>query len=44
MTVTTKVFTFEEYLAYEDDSDTRYELERGELVAKGQARGQHGTT
>jgi Uma2 family endonuclease len=42
MTVTTKVFTFEEYLAYEDDSDTRYELERGELVAMGQARGQHG--
>jgi Uma2 family endonuclease len=27
-----KFFTFEEYLAYDDGTDTRYELEDGELV------------
>ena len=32
MTVTTQKFTFEEYLAYEDGTDTRYELVDGELV------------
>jgi Uma2 family endonuclease len=42
MSVATKLLTFEEYLTYEDGSDTRYELDRGELVAMGQARGQHG--
>jgi len=42
MTVATRLLTFEEYLTYEDGSDTRYELDRGELVAMGQARGQHG--
>lgn len=42
MTVATGLLTFEEYLTYEDGSDTRYELERGELVEMSQARGQHG--
>lgn len=28
-----KIFTFEEYLAYDDGTDTRYELIDGELVA-----------
>ncbi|MBW4508033.1 MAG: Uma2 family endonuclease [Scytonematopsis contorta HA4267-MV1] len=42
MTVTQQIFTFEEYLKYDDGTDTRYELERGELIAMGQARGQHG--
>lgn len=28
----TKLLTFEEYLAYDDDTDTRYELVDGELV------------
>lgn len=32
MTVTTQKLTFEEYLAYEDGTDTRYELVDGELV------------
>lgn len=32
MTVTTQKFTFEEYLAYEDGTDNRYELVNGELV------------
>ncbi len=34
--------TFEEWLTYEDGSDTRYELDRGVLVEMGQARGRHG--
>ncbi len=42
MTVTQQIFTFEEYLKYDDGTDIRYELERGELIAMGQARGQHG--
>lgn len=33
MTVTTQKTTFEEYLAYEDGTDNRYELVNGELVA-----------
>jgi len=37
-----QILTFEQYLAYEDDTDKRYELERGMLVEMGQARGQHG--
>lgn len=42
MTATRQLLSFAEYLTYEDGTDTRYELERGELVAMGQARGQHG--
>jgi Uma2 family endonuclease len=32
MTLATKKLTFEEYLAYDDNTDTRYELVNGELV------------
>lgn len=43
MTATaSKLFTFEEWLTYEDGSDTRYELDRGVLIEVGQARGKHG--
>jgi Uma2 family endonuclease len=43
MTATTsKLLTFEEWLSYEDGTDTRYELDRGILVEMGQARGRHG--
>jgi Uma2 family endonuclease len=41
-TLIPQILTFEQYLAYEDDTDKRYELERGVLVEMGQARGQHG--
>lgn len=33
MSVTTKPMTLEEYLNYDDGTDTRYELVDGELVA-----------
>ncbi len=42
MTVITKRLTFEEYLAYDDGTDTRYELVNGELVAISIGSGQHG--
>ncbi len=43
MTATvSQLMTFEEWLTYEDGSDTRYELDRGVLVEMGQARGRHG--
>jgi Uma2 family endonuclease len=43
MTATSsKLLTFEEWLTYDDGSDTRYELDRGVLVEMGQARGRHG--
>ncbi|PSN15298.1 Uma2 family endonuclease [filamentous cyanobacterium CCP5] len=42
MTTTTRKFTFEEYLAYDDGSNTRYELVDGELVAMGIGTGLHG--
>ena len=42
MTVTTRKFTFEEYLAYDDDTGSRYELVDGELVAMGVGSGLHG--
>jgi Uma2 family endonuclease len=32
MTIATQKLTFEEYLAYHDGTDTRYELVDGELV------------
>ncbi|MBW4621186.1 MAG: hypothetical protein KME17_17740 [Cyanosarcina radialis HA8281-LM2] len=38
-TPVTQFLTFAEYLSYEDGTDNRYELERGVLVAMGQARG-----
>lgn len=33
MTIATKPMTFEEYLNYDDGTDTRYELVDGELIA-----------
>ena len=41
MTAATQKFTFEEYLSYEDGTDTRYELVNGELVAMGIGTGLH---
>ena len=42
MTVTKQRLTFEEYLTYDDGTDTRYELVRGELVLIGIGSGLHG--
>lgn len=42
MTITTQRFSFEEYLAYTDGTDTRYELVAGELVEMGVGTGLHG--
>ena len=42
MTVTTRKFSFEEYLAYDDNTGNRYELVDGELVAMGIGTGLHG--
>lgn len=42
MTAINQIYTFEQYLKYEDGTDTRYELERGELIPMAQARGGHG--
>lgn len=39
---TTQRLTFEEYLAYNDGTDTRYELVNGELVPMSLGSGQHG--
>jgi Uma2 family endonuclease len=38
----TKRYTFEEYLAYDDGTDTSYELVNGELVAMSLGTGLHG--
>jgi Uma2 family endonuclease len=35
MTIATQRLTLEEYLAYDDGSDTRYELVNGELLPNG---------
>lgn len=42
MTTTKQIVTFEQYLTYNDGTDTRYELERGELIPMSQPRGGHG--
>lgn len=42
MTFTTKRLTFQEYLTYSDETDTRYELVNGELVATSIGTGQYG--
>ncbi|MDJ1173818.1 Uma2 family endonuclease [Roseofilum capinflatum] len=42
MTLTTQKISFEEYLTYEDGTDTRYELVNGELVAMSLGTGKHG--
>ncbi len=41
-TTASKLLTFEDWLTYEDGTDTRYELERGVLSEMGQAKGRHG--
>ncbi|MEL7224276.1 MAG: Uma2 family endonuclease [Cyanobacteria bacterium P01_D01_bin.36] len=41
MTVTTRKFTLEEYLAYDDGTDTRYELVNGELIPMSVGTGIH---
>lgn len=43
MTVTTRKLTFEEYLTYNDGTDTRYELVDGELIPMSLGTGKHGT-
>lgn len=42
MTTTTQKLTFKAYLAYEDGTNTRYELVDGELIPMGLGTGQHG--
>ncbi|WP_373525658.1 Uma2 family endonuclease [Nostoc sp.] len=42
MTITTPKLTFEEYLKYDDGTDTRYELVNGELISMSLGSGQHG--
>jgi Uma2 family endonuclease len=42
MTLATQRLGFEDYLRYEDGSETRYELVNGELVAMSLGVGQHG--
>ncbi len=42
MTLTTQKLTFEEYLKYNDGTDTTYELVRGELIPMSLGTGKHG--
>jgi Uma2 family endonuclease len=42
MAIATEKLTFAEYLAYDDGTDTRYELVNGELVPMGVGSGEHG--
>jgi len=42
MTLATQRLSFEDYLRYDDGSETRYELVNGELVAMSLGLGQHG--
>lgn len=42
MTIATQKLTFEEYLAYNDGTDTHYELVDGELVPMSLGTGRHG--
>ena len=42
MTITTPKLTFEEYLKYDDGTDTHYELVNGELIPMSLGSGQHG--
>lgn len=42
MTLTTQRFTLEEYLDYDDGTDSLYELVNGELVSMALGTGQHG--
>jgi Uma2 family endonuclease len=43
MTTTTQKISFEEYLTYDDGTDTRYELVDGELVPMSLGTGKHGS-
>jgi Uma2 family endonuclease len=43
MTTTTQKLAFEEYLTYDDGTDTRYELVDGELVPMSLGTGKHGS-
>jgi len=40
-TLAKRLFTFEEYLSYEDGTDNRYELVNGELVPMNPPIGKH---
>jgi Uma2 family endonuclease len=42
MAIATEKLTFAEYLAYDDGTNTRYELVNGELVSMGVGTGEHG--
>ena len=42
MTITTQRLSLNDYLAYQDGTDTRYELVNGELIAMAQPKGRHG--
>lgn len=42
MTIARPKLTFEDYLAHEDGTDTRYELVDGDLVPMSLGTGQHG--
>ncbi len=42
MTITTQRLSLDDYLAYEEGTDTRYELVNGELIGMAQPKGRHG--
>lgn len=42
MTLTTQRLTLDDYLTYQDGTDTRYELVNGELAAMAQPKGRYG--
>ena len=42
MTIATQKLTFEDYLAYDDGTDTRYELVDGTLAPMSLGTGKHG--
>lgn len=43
MSITTEKLSFEDYLSYDDQTDTRYELVDGELIPMSLGTGKHGT-
>jgi Uma2 family endonuclease len=43
MTTAINYFTLEQYLNYSDNTDTRYELENGQLLPMAQPTGEHGS-
>ncbi|MEH2047461.1 hypothetical protein [Nostoc sp.] len=42
MAITTPKLAFEEYLKYDDGTDTRYKLVKGKLIPMSLESGQHG--